>query len=163
MTDDIQSPQPANKQIIDYSANPERYRTLKNGAIYDNERKKIVAAPPLERQPISQVNASAMASLRWEQAIKASRQGIKDVSGTKSSYSAWGKAMGKLYDDAMQPGISMAKVKGLELVGRAADLLPDRRQDPNSAPSGAQITVNLSQDALIGLFSAITGRNDSPD
>lgn len=61
-----------------------RTKVLANGAVYSYETNRIVQAPPKDRQPITQVNASAYHELRNEKRIRAAQRAIMLETNAKS-------------------------------------------------------------------------------
>lgn len=55
---------------------PERHRILKNGVVQDTKTGKFVTAPAPEHAPITQSNAKAVASKRWERSREAFAAGV---------------------------------------------------------------------------------------
>jgi len=103
-------------------------RTLKNGAVYDMDKKRIVANPGGGSAALTKASASALAHKRWDMAREAAAAGLVRLSpSNKTEYDAWANVnenMGRIATDYQ----SNAAVKAAEFVGRAAGLLPTRTQ-----------------------------------
>lgn len=63
------------------AADPERYSTWKNGAVYDHAAGHIVKAPPPEMQSINKENAREMHSLYAEKRLQRVAEGIAEGAG----------------------------------------------------------------------------------
>lgn len=57
---------------------PERHRILKNGVVQDTKTGRFLTAPAPEFAPITQSNAKAVASARWERARDAFAAGVSE-------------------------------------------------------------------------------------
>lgn len=84
---------------------PGVHRILKNGAVYDTIRKRIVCAPAPEHAPITKSNAKAIASERWERSRDAFARGVAEgMTGREDvPEQAWqrvGKKAAELLDKA---------------------------------------------------------------
>jgi hypothetical protein len=141
-------------------ANPERYRVLPNGAIYDNEAGYIVKAP--ENNIINKENASAMANLRWQRAREAAAAGlagaVADVRKVSPSnvteYDAYAEMTRNLGNMAMT-GKDRSAVEAFRAVSQAAGLVPDKQSGGGDASPALQI--NVSGDALARLLQLMQG------
>ena len=141
-----------------------RLKTLKNGAIYDLDVGRIVAAPPKDRQPINQENASAMSHSRWDKVAEAQAmaiESIRDVSFSPTGIAAWGKLVGFRYERAMDAG-NKRGTEDARLVGHATGYLPLNRAG-DDASGGLSVTAHVSGDALAGLFSLLAGKRADID
>jgi phage FluMu protein gp41 len=141
-------------------ANPERYRVLRNGAIYDNEAKRIVKAP--ENNTINQENAREMLALRWEKARQAVAAGmiegaasIKDISPSNvTEYDAVSLMAANLTNIAATKQ-DRAAIEAFRAVSQAAGLVQERGQQVSSDAPALQI--NVSGDALARLLQLMQG------
>jgi hypothetical protein len=141
-------------------ANPERYRTLKNGAIYDNEAKRIVKAPA--NNTINRENARELINLRWQRAREAAAAGMTEaaasIAGLSPSnvteYDAYSMMTGNLARMAMQNNDRSA-VEAFRAVSQAAGLVQERgQQGSGDAPA---VQINVSGDALARLLQLMQG------
>jgi hypothetical protein len=141
-------------------ANPERYRELPNGAIYDNAVGRIVKAP--ENNVINRENASALANLRWQRAREAAAAGlagaVADVRKVSPSnvteYDAYAQMTQNLARMAMTNNDRSA-VEAYRAVSQAAGLVQERGQQGSSDAPAVQI--NVSGDALARLLQLMQG------
>jgi len=125
----------------DYS-DATRYRQLETGAIYDNESKRICAAPiGGTSNAITQADASAMSYMRWDAYAAAAADALALRSPVNTPTDAWGRLVGVAYDRATasdtRTGVEWAK---FVRSGLGLDLVP--------ASDGSQggLTVHFSGD-----------------
>lgn len=57
---------------------PERHRILKNGVVQDVKTGRFITAPAPEHAPITQSNAKALSSMRWERSREAFAAGVAE-------------------------------------------------------------------------------------
>jgi hypothetical protein len=141
-------------------ANPERYRVLPNGAVYDLAIKKIVKAP--ENQAFDQAQAKVAANLRWEKARQAVAAGLaqtaSNLSGVSLSrvteYDAVSLMAANLADIASTKK-DRAAVEAFRAVSQAAGLVPDKQSGGGGDAPALQI--NVSGDALARLLQLMQG------
>jgi hypothetical protein len=141
-------------------ANPERYRVLPNGAVYDLAIKRIVKAP--ENQAFTQAQAKEMSALRWEKARQAAAAGmaeraasIRDMSPSSvTEYDAVALMASNLVDIATTKK-DRAAVEAFRAVSQAAGLVPDKQSGGGDASPALQI--NVSGDALARLLQLMQG------
>jgi hypothetical protein len=142
------------------AAQPERYRELANGAIYDNEAGHIVKAPPPEKQTITQANAReyhALAAQKRLEAQLAARAGIAGLVKTKSDLDAWqviNRKQGRL---ATMIEKGRSSTEAARFVGYATGFLSDDRTN-NLANDG--ITVQIGADIARQLVELARQRRD---
>lgn len=130
-------------------------RVLSNGAVYDNDLKRIVGNPPGgPLTKITQSNAVDFHRLRQEKILAAqvaARKGMANAAKTPSAMGAVAKIAENMAGYAMSER-SIGAVKAAEWVTRAAGLVADK--ESQSAPTtGAVIT--LSTEALSALTTIL--------
>jgi hypothetical protein len=126
-------------------ATPPNTRVLANGAVYDLDRGRIIAAPPNDRQPINQESAREFHVLRQRKqmlAEMAAQHGLARLSsGAPSAYRAWAdiiEAQGKQAKSGKAHSDANAR-----FVGQATGFLVDQRKAPVNAFENAKIQVNV--------------------
>ena len=76
---------------------------------------------------------------------------------------AWAVVVGKQTELALSPDAGHASTKAAEFIGRAADLLPDRRANAQSLPAGVGGAVLLSPEVAAMLVDKLAQRRDGQD
>lgn len=138
-------------------------KVLSNGAVYDLDAKRIVSNPGGGSAGItSQVQASAMARLRWERAQKAAIQGVgrASLSNKGSALAAWADINANMAGYAMTER-SIGAVKAAEFVGKATGFTPDKAQQGQTMPDNG-IVMMISDGALelaAGILAAMRADN----
>ena len=128
-----------------FDTTSERYRELKNGAVYDMETKRIVANPGGGKSAITQATSSELRA-RWAEkkleAQLAAQRGIGRLVSSGSDLEAWEAIVEQQGTLAMDIEQGRASTEAARFTGLAAGYLSDRRggsQDP--APGGVNITL----------------------
>jgi hypothetical protein len=126
------------------AANPERYRTLSNGAIYDNAAGHIVKAPPPEMRVFSDQNQAKAAALsRHVAAQEAALQGLANAAGnigvgtSESALLAWSNIVAAQARLAMDTEAGRASTEAARFAGTAAGLLRDRNDPAQPGEAGS--------------------------
>ena len=109
-----------------------------------------------------------MAKRKHELAIEAAATGmLKAVEAMSPDFvpgsgelGAWSIVVGKQTELALSPDAGHASTKAAEFIGRAADLLPDRRAVA-SLPDGVAMQLNLTDDAAAMLADAFSRRGST--
>jgi hypothetical protein len=154
-------------------ATPPNTRVLANGAVYDLDRGRIIAAPPNDRQPINQESARDFHVYRQrkqQQAELAAQHGLaRIVPGNPSALRAWAEIVeaqakqaksGKAHSDA-----------NARFVGQATGFLQDQRKAAPTSFENAKIQVNvlgagIAQQLLAqlsGVIGMLDGDQDDND
>lgn len=142
-------------QLTEYD-DPERYRTLKNGAIYDMEAKRIVANPPGgPTTAITQSNAVAMASARWDNYRTRAELGAAAGAKRDTSLDAWQWVVEKQTELAGDTSNGRASTEAARFVAQSLDALPDKRS--NNAPNSG-VTVQIGADLALKLVELARNR-----
>ena len=156
MTDDIS--QPAQPGAIVPTG--ERYRTLKNGAIYDLEAGRIAANPGGGTSAITQANASEYHQLyarkRLEAELAASRGLARVAVSGPSEFDAWSDIAANMGGLALQPDPKYGRVsvEAARVVGQMTGFIAERgRNGPDPAVNTLQITLN--NDGLAAIMAGI--------
>ena len=108
---------------------PSAHRIMKNGAVYDMIRKRIVCAPAPEFAPITKSNAKAVATERWERARSAFAAGVSTgLTGREDvPEKAW-KRVGEKAAELLDKAISARGFADLaRFTGEAAGFVPMAR------------------------------------
>src|SRR3990172_7116479 len=141
-----------------------RTKVLKNNAIYDLDKGRIVGFAGPNPYAINQSNSNAMSRLRWDKVAEAKAmaiESIRDVSFSPTGIAAWGKLVGFRYERAMDAG-NKRGTEDARLVGHATGFLPLNRAG-DDASAGLSVTAHVSGDTLAGLFSLLAGRRADLD
>src|SRR3990170_2928922 len=141
-----------------------RTKVLKNNAIYDLDKGRIVGFAGPNPYAINQSNSNAMSRLRWDKVAEAQAQAIesiRDVSFSPTGLAAWGKLVGFRYERAMDAD-NKRGTEDARLVGHATGYLPLNRAG-DDASGGLSVTAHVSGDALAGLFSLLAGKRAEVD
>ena len=141
-----------------------RTKVLKNNAIYDLDKGRIVGFAGPNPYAINQSNSNAMSRLRWDKVAEAQAmaiESIRDVSFSPTGIAAWGKLVGFRYERAMDAG-NKRGTEDARLVGHATGFLPLNRAG-DDASAGLSVTAHVSGDTLAGLFSLLAGRRADLD
>ena len=139
---------------------PAELRTLPNGAIYDMGIKRIVAAPPPERQFITQENAKDMhvlaARKRLEAELAASRGLARVAVSGPSEFDAWSDIAANMAGLALQPDPKYGRVsvEAARVVGQMTGFIAERgRSGPD--PAVNTLTIQLNNDGLAAIMAGI--------
>lgn len=120
-------------------------RVLKNGAIFDDNIKRIVANPGGGTAAITKANASDYHAMRQERILQgqiAARNGLGRASISKkgSALAAWADITANMAGYAMTER-SIGAVKAAEFVGKAAGLVADKADQGPSLPAGGLLMM----------------------
>ena len=134
-----------------------RTKTLKNGAVYDLDKKQIVANPGGGTAAITQATASALAKLRWEKYRRAAVREIVEEAksinpAVMTSADAYGILLASQYTkllDSDKPNIDHAEKLGKMLTGMDAE---SRREN---TPDGSGSTISATPAALGELLAVL--------
>ena len=123
-------------EIID--ANPDRYRYLANGAVYDNKSKIIVKAPPPECNTFSDVDKARDASrTRVLKARQAAMNGLANASHIgNSTYDAWSEIVENQARLAMDVTRGRDSTNAATFVGKAAGFMGHPQKDDSIQSNG---------------------------
>jgi hypothetical protein len=152
------------------AADPERYRTLSNGAIYDNAAGHIVKAPPPEMRVFSDQNQAKAAALsRHVAAQEAALQGLANAAGnigvgtSESALLAWSNIIAAQARLAMDTEAGRASTEAARFAGTAAGLLRDRNDpaQPGEAGSAGRIPGETLR-ALLGDMLLLRAQLEGP-
>jgi len=133
----------------------ERYRTLKNGAIYDLEAGRIAANPPGgTTTAITQANAAAMATSRWDKVYKAARHGMRTASGSPSSLRALSNMVEAQYKLAVDTEKGRASTEAARYVAQQAGYMPSERTSGVEIPGDGGVLA-LSMGAIVHIMAGI--------
>ncbi len=132
-------------------ANPERYRILRNGAVYDLQAGRIAGNPPGgTATAITPETSQAMHRRRAElriQAQAAARSGVATLAGG-SEYKAWAeiaRAQAKL---ALDTDKGRSSTEAARFVGQAAGFLASPGSDHTPEPGTSVISDGFMQDVM---------------
>ncbi len=132
-----------------------RYKELKNGAIYDLERGRIVANPGGGKTAITQARSSEYHKLRQEKRRSAVSDGMREYKKTfKSEFDAV-KAIAKSQTQlAMSVKAGHASTQAAKWLMQAGDFVPEKGTGGNNT---GQNTLSLSDNVAARLIKALTG------
>jgi hypothetical protein len=114
---------------------------LANGAIYDLDKKRIVANPGGGTMAITQAQASAMSTLRWEQYRQSAASGLAKAGRRHNRTDAWEWIVEKQAELATAIDKGRSSTEAARFVGSAVGATPER--GAAGANSGGD-NVNIS-------------------
>lgn len=131
-------------------------KVLKNGAVYDLDKKQIVANPGGGTAAITHANASALAQKRWEKYRRAAvREIVEEAKSINPAVATSADVFGLLVAnqftklmDSQKPDIFQVEKLGKMLTGMEAE---PRRENAGAAPN----SVTFSTDALLDILTRI--------
>jgi len=105
---------------------------------------------------------SAGVTARYQNAIDAARRGLmRGVSATQLASDegmAWEHIIAAQTELALAVDMGNASTRAAEFVGKAADLLPDRRVTADALPNGVGARLDVSPDVAAALLAALDAR-----
>ena len=153
-----QSQAPTDKP--DIQPDGERYRQLKNGAIYDMDAKRIAANPGGGTSAITQANASEYHQLyarkRLEAELAAGR-GLASVAVSgKSELDAWSDIAANMGGLALQPDPKYGRVsvEAARVVGQMTGFIAERGRNTGELPANT-LQITLNNDGLAAIMAGI--------
>ena len=143
------------QRLIDAGYNPDRYRLLSSGGVYDNERKVIAGNIGDERgrYPINHENAHEMHEKYRELRISAMQAALEQETGVDGLHPSLVILNRALVRNALQ-GRGIAAVKSTELIYRVMDLLD------NAGPSTGGAGAGISGESLAALRDIVVAVRD---
>ena len=156
MTDDTSAP----ALTGDIVPTGERYRTLKNGAIYDLEAGRIAANPGGGTSAITQANASEYHKLyaqkRLEAELAAGRGLARVAVSGPSEFDAWSDIAENMGSLAMQsnPKYGRVSVEAARVVGQMTGFIAERGRNTGELPANT-LQITLNNDGLAAIMSGI--------
>lgn len=160
-----------------YCQDPERYRVLSNGAIYDNEIKRIsagagsVAVSPDKDTRItsdisSPLNGTKLAHRKHELTREKTREAIVAaaikggaIDHTKGASDVIALGVATIWSESLRSTNKLGdRIKAQQHVIRVADpglLLDERQRDPGVLPGGMRI--DISEETARQLFGTLKG------
>jgi len=143
------------EQPADYkTGNGGNVRTLKNGAIYSMDTKRIIVGPP-GGGGITQSNANEYHELSRKARLEAVYRGLATGTGRSNAHDAVEAIVARQAELAMDIERGRASTEAARFSFQAGELIQDRRTD---ASAGLSVTAHVSGDALAGLFSLLAGK-----
>ena len=129
-----------------------RTKTLKNGAIYDLDTKRIIGGPPgggtITGTAITQSNANEYHELSREKRLDAVYRGLAAGTRRANAHAAVEAIAAKQAELAMSIDRGRASTEAARFVFQAGELIQDRRLD---ADGGVTVTAHASLGALEAL------------
>ena len=122
-------------------ADGERYRELKNGAVYDMESKRIVANPGGGTTAITQANASEIGNIYREQRAAAAREEIADRKGKGDLIVGIRALTGNQIDLASDIERGRASTEAYKTVMMAAGMWDRPGQSANNLANSTQVSL----------------------
>jgi hypothetical protein len=123
------------------ASKPERGEliTLKNGAVYDRSKGRIVANPGGGTTAITQADASVMNKLRWEQYRQAAADAVQRATGGPTPSAGWGVIVERQTELAQDTEKGRSSTEAARFVGAAVGILgaEARAERVEGAPGGA--------------------------
>ena len=132
-----------------------RLKTLKNGAIYSLDTKRIVANPGGGTSAITQAKATEYHELSRKARLEAVYRGLATGTGRSNAHAAVEAIVARQAELAMDIERGRASTEAARFSFQAGELIQERRTD---ASGGLSVTAHVSGDALAGLFSLLAGR-----
>ena len=124
------------------------------------DTKRIIAAPPRDRQVITSENAHEYHELSRKARLEAVYRGLAAGTGRSNAHAAVEAIVAKQAELAMDIERGRASTEAARFSFQAGELIQDRRSDVAGALS---VTAHVSGDALAGLFSLLAGRRADID
>ena len=131
-------------------ADPDKYRILSNGAIFDKTVNHIVGNPGGGTKGITQLNSSAMHKKRQDKRLEgqlAAERGMGKAVLTGCALDAWEDIIHARAVVALDTGSGMVGNRATEIVGRAVGYLADSRSQQDGAGQ-TNVQVNIGSDVL---------------
>ena len=129
-----------------------RTKTLKNGAIYDLDTKRIIGGPPgggtITGTAITQSNANEYHEMSREKRLDAVYRGLAAGTRRANAHAAVEAIAAKQAELAMSIDRGRASTEAARFVFQAGELIQDRRLD---ADGGVTVTAHASLGALEAL------------
>lgn len=135
----------------EYPEAPAGIKVMSNGGGYDMERKRIAYGPGTfgpDTSPITSENARELWERRYELAREAAAQAIASAPGNVSGnvLGGWKTIVAAQVMLAQRIEAGRASTEAAKFIARAADLIPDARQQAGNTQNNVQI--NVSEDVL---------------
>lgn len=130
----------------------QRFRELKNGAVYDMREKRIVQSPPKHLQSINQENASALSKKRWDAYRERAEIGAAKGSKKDSSLDAWEWITEKQTILAGQIERGRDSTNAAKFVQSALELTQNQENQGNQG-----VTIQISGDVAAKLLDILSG------
>ena len=143
----------------DVEREPEKYRVLKNGAIYDLEAGKIAGCPGGGTNAITQANSREYQNKRWSDAAEDIQIGMTRASGKPSIRLAVQEIGVKLWD-VIENGQGRDKVAAAKTAMQLGDLSQDRRSQSQD-PGQTNVQINMGADAIAQLVGVLDVNNSN--
>ena len=145
----------------DIQPDGERYRQLKNGAIYDMEAKRIASNPPGgTTTAITQANSAEYHKLyaqkRLEAELAAGRGLARVAVSGPSEFDAWSDIAENMGSLAMQsnPKYGRVSVEAARVVGQMTGFIAERGRNTGELPANT-LQITLNNDGLAAIMSGI--------
>ena len=144
----------------EYPEPPEGIKVLSNGAGYDTVKKRIAHAPgtfgPFDH-PITVENNAEFQARRWAKARETAAQAIANGTKQPDVFGGWFTVIAAQTELAINPRMGRSSTEAAKFIGRAADLLPDKRND--TPTNQANIQINVTSEALQRILCATGGQS----
>ena len=117
-------------------------KILKNGAVYDLDKGRIVANPGGGTTAITQANATELINSRWERYRNSAVEGLAAAGAVNNRVDAWAWIVEKQAGLAADPDRGRASTEAARFVGSAVGAMPERgAAGANSGGDNVNISV----------------------
>ena len=119
-----------------------RTKVLKNGAVYDLDKGRIVANPGGGTTAITQANATELINSRWERYRNSAVEGLAAAGAVNNRVDAWAWIVEKQAGLAADVEKGRSSTEAARFVGSAVGAMPDRGSaGANSGGDNVNISV----------------------
>ena len=138
----------------------ENTKVLANGAVYDMNAKRIVANPGGGKSAITQANASALATARWDAYRERAELGAAKGARRNSSLDAWEWIVERQTALAGDIKKGRASTEAANFVDRALSARPERANNGSGNGSSGSITLSatIPEDLAVRLLAEIRSK-----
>ena len=138
----------------------ENTKVLANGAVYDMDTKRIVANPGGGTSAITQANASAMATARWDAYRERAEIGAARGARRDSSLDAWEWIVERQTELAGDIDKGRSSTEAANFLDRALSARPERGRDDAGGGSGNAIifSATIPEDLAMRLLAEIRSK-----
>ena len=138
----------------------ENTKVLANGAVYDMDAKRIVANPGGGKSAITQANASALATARWDAYRERAELGAAKGARRNSSLDAWEWIVERQTALAGDIDKGRSSTEAANFVDRALSARPERANNGSGNGSSGSITLSatIPEDLAVRLLAEIRSK-----
>jgi len=143
---------PSGERILVKVDNPQSQHVTINGAIYDNDKHRLIAGPAKggTKAITPETSTTSMKQARYDKAERAARDAIASGTMQPNSFKGWHEIVKNQVSMAAEPG--PYSTNAAKFVGSAAGLLRDRREGDKSEG----VTLSIDADVARMLIDRIS-------